>query len=243
MDQRIGDFATSVIKAADSDAVWASACAFFESFGFDGVMYGVRSVQHNSKLRETRVSRSLTAWREAYFRAGDDQRDPLFTYDPIVPPSFLTGVEFLPDYKYLQKEEIAVIHRAADFGLVSGLAMKMPNPSPAIASGWNFVSGIRRKEMLKIHRDSSSLLGICATLADREMQQKPPTGANLRLTRREVECLSWLAAGLRTEQISDRMGIKPVTVDLHIRNARKRLGARTREQALAIALHQGLIQP
>lgn len=243
MDQRIGDFATSVITAADSDAVWTAACAFFESFGFDGMMHGARSVPANSKLRQTRVSKSLTDWREAYFCEGDDQRDPLFNYDPIVPAAFLTGIEFLPDHQYLQNEEIAVIQRAADFGLISGLAMKMPNPSPANASGWNQVSNKRKSDMLRIHSDSSSLLAICATLADREMQRKPPANTKLRLTRREVECLSWLAAGLRTVQISNRMDIKPVTVDLHIRNARNRLGARTREQALAIALHEGLIQP
>lgn len=243
MDQRIEDFATTVIEAPDSDTVWSAACALFETFGFEGAVHGVRGACNADKPRDTRVSKSLTGWREAYFSEGDDQRDPLFTYNPFMPASFLTGTEFLPDYPYLRQEDILVIHRAGDFGLTSGVALKMPSSTPAIVSGWNLVSGFSRKEMLRLHGRNSALLTICATLADRELQQKPPRHTKLRLTPREVECLTWLAAGLRTEQISDRLGIRPVTVDLHMRNARERLGAQTREQALAIAIHAGLIRP
>lgn len=53
----------------------------------------------------------------------------------------------------------------------------------------------------------------------------------------------WLASGLRTAAIADRMGIAPVTVALHLNGARRKLGARTREQALALALRNGHITP
>lgn len=56
------------------------------------------------------------------------------------------------------------------------------------------------------------------------------------LSPREREVLLWLASGLRTAEIAHRMGIEPVTVGLHLQGARRKLGARTREQALAIAL-------
>lgn len=64
-----------------------------------------------------------------------------------------------------------------------------------------------------------------------------------RLSPREREVLLWLAAGMRTAEIAHRMGIEPVTVGLHLRGARRKMGARTREQALAIALRDGLIDP
>lgn len=63
------------------------------------------------------------------------------------------------------------------------------------------------------------------------------------LTQREKECLSWLARGLKYEMIADKLGIKPVTVEMHISNARKKLAASTREQALAMAIHFGLVNP
>lgn len=74
----------------------------------------------------------------------------------------------------------------------------------------------------------------------------PQTGhylINPPLTPRECEALLRLAQGLHTAQIAHRMGIAPVTVDKHLRQAREKLGARTREQALAFAIRDGLIAP
>lgn len=57
-----------------------------------------------------------------------------------------------------------------------------------------------------------------------------------KLSTRERECLLLLAQGLRTAQIADRLGIATVTVELYCRNARKKLAAKTREQAVALAI-------
>jgi DNA-binding CsgD family transcriptional regulator len=59
------------------------------------------------------------------------------------------------------------------------------------------------------------------------------------LSPREREVLMWLAAGLRTAEIAHRMRIETVTVGYHLQRARRKLGARTREQALVIAVRAG----
>lgn len=61
------------------------------------------------------------------------------------------------------------------------------------------------------------------------------------LTLREQEALMWLARGLATAEIAHQMGIAAVTVTKHLTSARLRLGARTREQAVAIALRERLL--
>lgn len=66
------------------------------------------------------------------------------------------------------------------------------------------------------------------------------TGA---LTPRETECLQWLARGLNNAGIAARMHVTLPTVALHLINARKKLGAQTREQAVAQAVKLGLIEP
>jgi DNA-binding CsgD family transcriptional regulator len=65
----------------------------------------------------------------------------------------------------------------------------------------------------------------------------------IRLTTRERECLLWLAKGLRNDRISERMGISNPTVEMHLAHARQKLGASTREQALAKAVALRLISP
>jgi DNA-binding CsgD family transcriptional regulator len=74
-------------------------------------------------------------------------------------------------------------------------------------------------------------------LAEAEQAPRP------RLSPRERECLTWLVAGLRSDRIAERLGLSRVTVDLHLTRARRRLGARTREQAVARALILGLLRP
>ena len=66
---------------------------------------------------------------------------------------------------------------------------------------------------------------------------------DIALSPREKECLLWVAQGLRSKQIADKLGLRPVTVELHLKNARTKLRAATRGQAIAIALLNGLISP
>ncbi|HYD49099.1 MAG TPA: helix-turn-helix transcriptional regulator, partial [Terriglobales bacterium] len=56
------------------------------------------------------------------------------------------------------------------------------------------------------------------------------------LTRREIQCLEGLARGLDNSGISRELHISLPTVALHLINARKKLGATTREQAVARAV-------
>jgi DNA-binding CsgD family transcriptional regulator len=62
-------------------------------------------------------------------------------------------------------------------------------------------------------------------------------------TAREREILTLLAAGATDEQIAELLELSPATVQTHVRNAKAKLGARTRAQAVAMALQQGMIHP
>ena len=56
------------------------------------------------------------------------------------------------------------------------------------------------------------------------------------LSPREREILGLLARGLTGEQIADRLVLSPETVRTHVRNAREKLGASTRVEAVTMAL-------
>ena len=60
-------------------------------------------------------------------------------------------------------------------------------------------------------------------------------------TSREREVLTLLAAGATDEQIAEMLDLSPATVQTHVRNAKAKLGARTRAQAVAMALQHGMI--
>ena len=66
--------------------------------------------------------------------------------------------------------------------------------------------------------------------------------AKAALTPRERETLTYLAKGMRNTQIAHKMGIEEVSVRKNTISARSKLGASTREQAVALAVKHGLIQ-
>ena len=62
-----------------------------------------------------------------------------------------------------------------------------------------------------------------------------------RLSKREREILRLLSNGMTNEGIGGELFISPETVRTHVRRAISKLGAKTRTQAVATALRQGLI--
>jgi DNA-binding CsgD family transcriptional regulator len=67
----------------------------------------------------------------------------------------------------------------------------------------------------------------------------PATGRGPTVREREV--LEMLANGATDDQIAASLTLSPATVQSHVRNAKAKLGARTRAQAVALALQRGLI--
>ena len=60
-------------------------------------------------------------------------------------------------------------------------------------------------------------------------------------TTRERQILGMLASGDTDTQIAGKLALSPATVQTHVRNAKAKLGARTRAQAVAMAIRRGLI--
>lgn len=63
------------------------------------------------------------------------------------------------------------------------------------------------------------------------------------LTQRERSVLELLARGMTNKEVAHELGITEVTVRLHTTGARKKMGATTRAQAIALALTRDLISP
>src|SRR2546421_80761 len=63
------------------------------------------------------------------------------------------------------------------------------------------------------------------------------------LNEREVETLTWVARGKTSAEIAQILGLTKRTVDFHIDNARIKLGAATRTQAVIKAATGRLIEP
>ena len=63
------------------------------------------------------------------------------------------------------------------------------------------------------------------------------------LNDREVEVLTWVARGKTSVEIAQILGLTKRTIDFHIDNARGKLGAATRSEAVIKATTGRLIEP
>jgi len=64
-----------------------------------------------------------------------------------------------------------------------------------------------------------------------------------RLTKREHEVLTLMSEGLQHQEIARRLFISPKTVGTHVEHILRKLGARGRAQAIAIAYHHHILRP
>jgi DNA-binding CsgD family transcriptional regulator len=75
-----------------------------------------------------------------------------------------------------------------------------------------------------------------------EAPSVPVADARPEPSSREREVLALLAGGATDRQVAASLHLSPATVRTHVRNAKAKLGARTRAQAVALALQRHLIR-
>lgn len=63
-----------------------------------------------------------------------------------------------------------------------------------------------------------------------------------QLSRRELECLYWVAYGKTDAEIAKMLNVAKWTITQHMQNVKNKLGTRSRAQATAIAVNEQLIQ-
>lgn len=70
----------------------------------------------------------------------------------------------------------------------------------------------------------------------------PDGSAREPLSKRELEVLELLAGGANNNEVAEALNISSETVRNHTRNARRKLGARSRSHAIALAIALGQLE-
>jgi DNA-binding CsgD family transcriptional regulator len=97
----------------------------------------------------------------------------------------------------------------------------------------NFASGLHMSVFIPVDEP------VAAGRADGDGSAEVKRG---NLTRRECDVLTLVARGLTGVEIAAHLSISPPTVESHVGNAMRKLGATNRAHAIAIALHACLIE-
>ncbi|MBV9884583.1 MAG: hypothetical protein JO276_16360 [Sphingomonadaceae bacterium] len=122
-------------------------------------------------------------------------------------------------------------------GIAEGLCATSYGPGGAIAS---LHLGMGDSELSPEESRAIQMAGLVLTERLLEFAE-PPEAPPLRLGPREREALALVAEGKTDWEVSVILGISEATARFHIDNARRKLGAVNRAQAVAKLVHQRLI--
>ena len=132
-----------------------------------------------------------------------------------------------------------VMGDAREFKLRDGLAF------PLVTLDGQIVMVSLGGEAVELSGEEFGMVSLASTYAiGRAMQlHTKPTNVidHIVLTARERECLQWAAVGKSEWEISQILGISEHTSEKHLLNAKSKLGAANRVQAVAEAIRRGYI--
>lgn len=124
----------------------------------------------------------------------------------------------------------------SEAGISDALCATSYGPNRSIAS---LHLGFERRDFGPAEARDIHMAGL--VLTEKLMEFAMPSSEGETLTQRERDCLAFVADGYTDRQIADLMGIAEPTVRFHLNNARRKLGAVNRAQAVARLATRGLL--
>ncbi len=227
------------IDAATGPAeILGEVLATLHPFGFRHLlMTGLPMPQDGPWQLEILCDGWPVAWLEHYIARRH------FSHDPCALRSRHAGQPFLwrdLSRRHMTAGQLRVMDEATEFGLNDGLCVPIHEPlrAPAVVT----VAGHR----IELAREDLPILEtVCvhAFRAMRRLRAGEGRSFHLRLTDREREVLTWIAAGKAAEDVACILGISRFTVERHLSNVREKFDAVNTVQAVMEAVRRGEIHP
>lgn len=207
------------------------------ALGFDKCVYGIDTPDGMTDPPNLLVGYGLTeAYRSEYLKRVP--QDPMrrmvargeivVTNTPIVWENDGSRLSISPDRR-LTSSDTAMLRWFLAQGMRTGIAFRIRMPQGRCAS-INFFSAGAHTEA-DLDRAMQSLFLIGHRLHAR-LETTSPVPRDRLLSRRESECLEWIARGLGNRQIADTLGLSVDTVKEHVHSLFIKLKATSRAHAV-----------
>lgn len=235
------DAALAAIESAGAatslDALIATMAKPFADLGVTHFAYGQATGADGARAPMIAFGRGHLTWR-AHYQAAN-----LVSCDPSFPRALQSADPFtwraLHRRVARDRDAARVFLEADAFGLPDGLVVPIHHlngSSAAVVLIADTVLDWSPRESAVAH-----MLAIYFAAHGRNLAAPTPAAPKLLLTPRQRECLQWVRAGKTDWEIGVILGLSEYTVIEHLEGARKRLGVRTRAQAVIEAISRGQI--
>jgi len=139
----------------------------------------------------------------------------------------------------LTDAEAEVYVAARRYGWIDRFAV--PIHGPAGYQGVVILDSKRRCDLAPTDTVLLQLMALAIHECCRKVGIEDSDEHKVTLTKREIECLKWVAAGKTDWEISQLLGLAAPTVHFHVERAKKKLNTKTRAQAVAFLVLRGLV--
>lgn len=235
---RIRSLADRIDAAQGSDDLWDAAVTFLPSLGLSKVVFLDLS-QRGAPLVRSNAGQD---WNDGYTASVKSGSDPFAANCLSRVNPMLTGIAHLEPYAYLSDAERSLIAQGSeDLGIQTGMSVTISPDGLGVGIGWNLMTGLSVAEFAQLREHHEADWRAWCQLTSAGFSMPVNNTERLALTSRESDCLAYVADGMRMADVAYRLGIAETTVEMHLRSARNRLGAKTRDQAVAIAIRKRLI--
>jgi DNA-binding CsgD family transcriptional regulator len=213
-------------------------------FGFAHYLYGGRILQPSGETLQFIFSGYPDDWMTHYQASQYVLVDPVvlhcFHSNTMTPLVWRESLAQTPEQRAFWEE-------AQSHGVASGVSVPLRGVRGEVA----LFSAANPESEADAHAHSIQFVGALYAISayvheairrlvyqPEIIQVTPP-----RLTPREVECLTWWAAGKTAWEIGMLLSVSERTVRFHLDNLKAKLKASTKSQAVARAIQLAIIQP
>lgn len=174
-------------------------------------------------------------WKQRYFEQGYAAHDPCVSEVMTNLEPFLWSEAFARSQR--DRIQRRIFDEAADFNLNEGMCIPIYGPRRYVA--FATLAGMQ----IDVAPGSRAALHVMALYTHNKLLNlaSSPRPNQPNLTRREAECLRWVAQGKSDWEIGEILSISERTAHWYIECAKRKLGVATRVQAAMRAFADGMI--
>lgn len=236
-----------IMQAADGEGTLTSAVeSIVKTLGFESFVYGMSLSKTHRRDEHFYVWGTVDkAWLAEYDQNSYIEIDPRVTYgwETLPPPLIWDASIANQNNAYLP-----FLNRAATYGIGSGVAVYLRDDTSkimvALSSPERYISKSRREEICAVTGQIMHLASLFHWIFVKKVVAAgvPPPQEGHPLSGREKICLQFAAHGMTSKDIGLKLGIKQRTANFHFANIISKLGALNRQEAIATAVAQGIIE-
>ncbi|MGM9480364.1 helix-turn-helix transcriptional regulator [Roseateles sp. NT4] len=199
----------------------------------------IRGRLQDADVQITSLGNTPDAYLQAARDLGDARRDPVMTR------LMMESIPVVYDQAtYVAAGVGELWEMQAPYGYKTGIAVKLHLPGDK-----HFLLGVDREEALPATGEQlmpmvaglQLLAAHALTAADRLLSPMLAKGDMPKLTKRELDVLSWTAQGKTAWEVSVILGMSEKTVNFHLGNAMRKLEVNSKHQAVLRCVAAGIL--